>query len=524
MAMLILLSLAFFLFAALGFSIPSPWSFTSGAVALTFLGFSIALLSKRFKEDRERRLARLSQDEVRSIYQRPGWYWHSVILMVWLPFWGTLGIITLWAISNYGVSPSPALGGIPWNWGLVVLALVGLEIIMSTRIVMPSQIGVRRFLGIQLHDLKPGPHLAPWPFFWIRIFPANVIEKELPGDPEDVVDAEANEALQEGQVRPIRVNFGDSAQSEEAIARYKAIDPEFDFPVAQENDPLNTAVAIPIQIGVRYRIRNAIVFAEQIRTIRSANKQFLDIVVAWVNRELVKMTARDAQNNIEPLNRMLRHEIEIAVGEIPDRPVEEGGTYRPDWGIDVVDIFIKGITPGHSLNKKIQTIAEKRAEARGRVTMAKADATYEKETRTARGAGDAAALEAVGTARNTVFRLLTKPKKEGGAGIAVRTLYAGAVAESVATNVKTLVAVGPEGMGSLAGSVAAAAAILKGDSATPAPTPPTPAAGGTPPTPTPPTGGTPPAPAGGGTPPRGGGGGGRRKKRRNRGGKGGTTI
>jgi len=506
-----LLSLAFVLFAGLGFYTPSPWSFISWAAALTFLGFSIALLVKSFKEDRERRLALLSEDEKRSTYRRPGSYWPSVILMVWIPFWGMLGLVGIWAIRNFEVTNSAMLGGIPWNWGLTVLALEVLYLIMSLRIIMPSQIGVRRFLGIQLHDLKPGPHIAPWPFFWIRIFPANVIEKELPGDPEDVVDAEANEALQEGQVRPIRVNFGDSKQTDDAIARYKAIDPEFDFPVAGENDPLNTTVAIPIQIGVRYKIRNAIVFAEQIRTVRSANKQFLDIVVAWVNRELVKMTARDAQNNIEPLNRMLRHEIEIAVGETPD----VDGTHRPDWGIDVIDIFIKGITPGHSLNKKIQTVAEKRAEARGRAIMAKADATYEEETRSAKGRGDAAAELATGKARNEVFLLLTKPKKEGGAAIPARTLYAGAVAEKVAANVKTLVAIGPEGMGSLGGSVAAAAAILKGDAPPPAPAPQAP--GTTPTTTTPPAAGgsTPPAPTGGGSAPRHGGGR-RHKKNKNK--------
>jgi|GEM_PF-1343199 len=396
---------------------------------------------------------------------RPNSRWNDPsVLVIWAIF-----ALIMFALGGMGLffnqktTYTVGTSQISWNWGTIFWTIGAIYALFSFRIVGPDKIGLRIFLGRPLHDLGSGPHLIPAFICSFRTETRLTIEDELPGDPEHVVDVEANQTVPPGKVRPIRVTF-DRKHPEQG-----EYDPRWEIKFVDDDegdekkDPLSERIASTIQIIVRWRIKDIVTFVRVIGSVEQARRQFQDIVVSWAERELSRVRAKDAQRNVSGFSAMLQHNVQIAVGQ-EDNP---HGPRKEFWGIEIETVQIKGLGFSHTFNRILQQVPAAKAEAQA--TIISADARKQRLIREGEGFAKQAELELKARTTGMVDMALKL-------GVPATTIVAAETARGVTRgeNEKVIIA-GAGGFGQLVGALAGVKEALQDKpDPTGAPPPPTP--------------------------------------------------
>ena len=250
-----------------------------------------------------------------------------------------------------------------WFWlGFWMLAAY---IVLSFRIIDYDQIGARFFLGHPWKESGPGGwHFIPPLISWGRLFTTNAIQLELP-NPEKVQKANQDN-LAQGKEAPIRTTQAETASAvywyeDEKTHQWtskKFADHDAKERAAIRADPLNLRLTTEPVVIVRWRLRrkdNAetlFQFIKNIGSVEEANKQIEDTVVSTLRTLFAKVTAGNALSAMALFSQEIRKRVEILIGEKGKngRAIKNAET---SWSIDLLDVQIKEIDPGETVNNSL---------------------------------------------------------------------------------------------------------------------------------------------------------------------------
>jgi len=116
-------------------------------------------------------------------------------------------IATVIVTGIVAAATSPVFGIEPWWFS--IMAGAGYFINSFRKPVLPNEIGVRDLFGDITDQVGPGLHFAPRGIFGLTTLPANQIEREFPGEPEEIYHGKSD--LPPGMKRPIIMPFRSSA-------------------------------------------------------------------------------------------------------------------------------------------------------------------------------------------------------------------------------------------------------------------------------------------------------------------------
>lgn len=276
-------------------------------------------------------------------------------------FWIVLLAISLslfateyFLLSKYEAS----IFGEKWNWGWAIFfAQISLTL-LSIGIVGVGEQGAIVFLGRPVKNVKSGPVLVPWPLCWIRKETVNLINEEIPDDPEKIYRGDEPTAPK-GYYLPIRVTFAAPENS----------DPK---------DPLNARLTLEVPAFFSYLIYDVGQFVQTIGSQEKVKKQAQDIVAGLVAEEFTKITPKKAFADLGKYSRMFRNRLEKIVKE-------------QEWGIKIINAMIKQPQGTHELNRKISGAVEAGFQKQADITAGEG----EREKRRLLGEGDGLAEKAV---------------------------------------------------------------------------------------------------------------------------------
>ncbi len=381
----------------------------------------------------------------------------SATKLFWLCVGGAYALLSLVSLVLF-FFPTTILG-IDWNWGFALFLLVVVYTIASFKTIEPTLLGVRIFLGKPIDHLTSGFVFVPYGIFVISTAPANIIQSELPGNPEQIFHGEGTPTA--GMFPPIRIAFGPPTTNADvvianavataaaaayaaspngvtaataAITAATAVDVAYAAAVPS-NDPLNermTAAVVPI---VSWILKDFKKFITQIGTIDLAKSQMEDTIVALLAEAFAKITPAVA------LKRLQKHSDELKKALI---------MLTHDWGIELISVRIKVINFSKTLNTAILNLPMSKVTA----TASLVTATAAKEVAILEGQGKGAAEKAVLEGRTAGLKdMMDRLSLPGSAVLGAET------ARGITNNAgqKTVI-VGADGFGKLA---AVASTILK---------------------------------------------------------------
>jgi regulator of protease activity HflC (stomatin/prohibitin superfamily) len=354
----------------------------------------------------------------------PGSYWvvNGVLLLVFIGclFAGIMGIFP----ADAGF-PDPLFGG-TWTYnGLLATALV-LWTVLSIRKVDANEQAAIILYGLPIRDTGPGLKLILRGVFTLVIMTKTIIEDEIPGDPEHVVQPEKGMKQPEGTVPPIRITTGGKDR--------KAGDDKAEKMVGI--DPLESRLAIEVAFFYRYTIISPIqcyvLFGDEGDTFREVKKQFADIGTRIVTDAFGQMTPAEIIQRLAEIQDKLRN----------TATAEMGGSIR------IHSFGLKPLGFGKDLNVAIQKIATSRAEATATITTA--EATRRAAKLEGRGEGSRRKAELSGETEALVAR--AAQLNVDGAGV-----LGAEVAREIAKGPNQTIIVGASGAADLIGIATAAA-------------------------------------------------------------------
>jgi regulator of protease activity HflC (stomatin/prohibitin superfamily) len=281
---------------------------------------------------------------------------------------------------------------------IAVLMIITGYTILSIRVSKIDQVAALVFLGKPLYELNPGPHLVPFGLFTMPVEIRTVIQRELPGEPEKVWYGEGD--TPDGKVDPLRIPTAESTK--------------------KSTDPLENRMTLEPALVLRFRIKtqgnnNFIKFIQTVGTVDEAVKQLTDTSVRAVSEEYASRTPKLIIAELAKIQRVLKLRSEILVGDRcgheTDEEDEKGNkkicskttsgkdccedsnhetSWRPAWGIDVLEVSVKVVGLSHTVNKAMRDVPA----AGYRKKMTITDAEAEQIRLTKEGLGVAAANHA----------------------------------------------------------------------------------------------------------------------------------
>lgn len=250
--------------------------------------------------------------------------------------------------------------------GWALLYILAFYILMSLKIVGPTELGAVLLFGRPIKEVESGLVFVPWIIYSLRKETKNTIQMELPGEPEKVQKKDQDN-IREGMVAPIRIVH---ASEETAIGT-----PEEKKRFS--GDSLHRRMTTEVSFIVRFRIINFKDFLEAVGSFegpRGAKKQMEDTVIAVAQNELGKRTPAQTIDDFVNINTTIRNAVEYLIGERPINPVTGLPPARPKrhWGVDLEDAYIKLIDPGEHVNTALAVTSSQVAAKPGIIVEAQA--------------------------------------------------------------------------------------------------------------------------------------------------------
>lgn len=249
--------------------------------------------------------------------------------------------------------------------GFWILATTCVHIIMSIYSRAVNQVGHIEFYGMPVLEMKrTGLYLAPWGLFQVYLYDASLLERERPGNPDEIDWGDEKEPLKEGKVRPMRFQTG---------APDKALDEKY------KNDPFNAQYIIAMSALFVYVIHDSLAFRRSLRTVEDADEALFDIISASL-LELVASYkgAAHFRDNIKELN-----------DAIDGRMREK----TRGWGIKMVRAGMTQVNYGHETSDAIAKVVRANVEATATITAAEANKKKLQLDGEGRGAAERAVIE-----------------------------------------------------------------------------------------------------------------------------------
>lgn len=285
---------------------------------------------------------------------------------------------------------STMIGEWEWNWGWAVFFAQIPYLILSFRIVGPTELGVRLFFGKPINKVSSGLVFIPFLICQLKKETRLMIQDEIPGPPEKIWREKKGEEggeVPKGMVPPTRVPFGSPRLKKEELKaeeieeeveingekekkkvrivrklgiRLPSDKKELDLP--QENDALDTRVTAEVASVIRWHIDDYIKFLTTIGSVEKARIQMEDRAVSALFREFAKITPAIALANLGTYSFNIQREI-----------VER----TEGWGIEI-DFQIKTIIFHRDLNNALSDVPETMLTSKAKVIGAKAEGAAEK--------------------------------------------------------------------------------------------------------------------------------------------------
>src|SRR6056297_135893 len=216
-----------------------------------------------------------------------------------------------------------------------ILVLYG---IVSLRIVSVNRQAAVLLFGIPVLNIGPGPKLIPVFVFSLLTYPRNVLQKQFPGNPEEVFKRDDKEELPPGMVRPLRLTTGKPEKVDKL-------------------DPLSIQMTINFLYYIRYQVSDPILF-----TIKFGGEQeFLDQVRDTADKVLTREVSKckGVSQLVKKLSGTASEPgiMENLQTEI-DRITDDGGVTIVESGLNAPDL-------SHELASAIRDIGVERAKAQG---------------------------------------------------------------------------------------------------------------------------------------------------------------
>src|SRR3989344_4212442 len=239
-------------------------------------------------------------------------------------------------LANHYASPVEIFN---WKYGVGTIMLYALLLYTaaSMRIVGPTELGCRLFLGRPIENINSGFAFVPLWIFELVTETRLVIQDELPAEPDKIYRGSTGDEVGRtvpkelqllGMKPPIRVTF--SGNNEESKKEGIAADDPYDRRL--------TAEVVPV---VRWKINNFVVFLETIGSIDAARKQMEDTCVKTFTEMLTRVSPAVALLRIKTYSNKLEKAIESLVVL---------------WGIEIDSAQIKAINFSHTVNDAVQDV------------------------------------------------------------------------------------------------------------------------------------------------------------------------
>lgn len=142
---------------------------------------------------------------------RPQLYW--IILWAWLAFVTvTAGLTTNW---GFGLSDLSATKQ-------AILALLIIWVALSIRVIRFNRTIGLLGLEMPIANVGPGPKVIPWLLIRVLDYPADIKQRQFPGNPEEVFKGDDKDPLPEGKFRPLRLTTGKPERDAKGILDIQA--------------------------------------------------------------------------------------------------------------------------------------------------------------------------------------------------------------------------------------------------------------------------------------------------------------
>lgn len=246
----------------------------------------------------------------------------------------------------------------PGRWWIYLAAVVGLYwVFKSVRSIPIATQAAVDFYGIPLANLGSGPKFLPPGIVTLHPFTQEVLQKQEPGEPENVFKGDDSEALPEGKVRPIRILTG--------------------APVAGASGILAIQMAIEVTFFYRYRILDPLTFLVNVNGQEQFEKQIRDTAERLLTEKVSQTPGVEALISSiatirEDLEKLIKNKVK-------------------GWGVEIIEVGIPAPDISKILAKALLKVGEDRAAAGGVRALADA-ARYKLEQE---GAGKASAERAL---------------------------------------------------------------------------------------------------------------------------------
>ncbi|MFA6273177.1 MAG: SPFH domain-containing protein [Candidatus Paceibacterota bacterium] len=275
------------------------------------------------------------------------------------------------------------------NAGYIIIAVQLLYAALSIKIVGPTELGGILLFGDPRCEVESGLVLVPFAICELKKETRLVIQRQFPGEPEEVDKSSTDQNTRSGMVQPIRV----------PTASPEAVDNEFKADMtAFKDEPINNRMTPEVSIIVRFQIRKGsyLRFLTNIGTLDSAIKQMRDTTETVTGIEFAKRTPPLIIRDRGKINNSLKDSVEILVGEKPNSEPEES------WGVNVINVQLVDVDFGKTVNEQLRNVIAKKLEKQQTITTAEGarqarelEGAGEKSYLTDKGLGDAAAREAL---------------------------------------------------------------------------------------------------------------------------------
>lgn len=240
-----------------------------------------------------------------------------------------------------------------FGWAMFLLQFA-FTIYGYRRRIGPTELGARLLFGLPINNLSSGLVWIPPFMCQLVIAPKNVIQNELPSDPEHIY--RGKDEVPSKKFPPIRIPFVGSSSKK---------DDPYDEKMTQE--------VVPV---IRWRITDFCLFLSMIGSVEDAVEQMEDRTVSVLLEMFSKITPAQALARMDYYNDELKKAIEDRVSL---------------WGIVLDSAKIKAINFSSGFNSSVQEIAEETAKKKALIKKSEGV----NNQKILEGAGDAEAAKLI---------------------------------------------------------------------------------------------------------------------------------
>lgn len=231
-----------------------------------------------------------------------------------------------------------------WAWMLTGALSSTAWIVLSIRQVRVNELGGTEFFGAPITEVEEGPHFVPFLLCRLRKLPAQTLEDEFPGEPEDVFKgADIDFDHTSGLVRPIRITAGSHSEDD-------------------ASGPLEVQMTAEVQAYVHWFIKRKFLFnfLRKVGSVAAARQRLRDTA----ERVLAEIAGEHTMGWIVKNTKIINDTLKQRLAELVD-----------SWGVEIETAGIKEPDLSHEVNKKLAAIAESKAAAQSKVIDSIANAT-----------------------------------------------------------------------------------------------------------------------------------------------------